>query len=372
MGNKTIQKNEKAKRAFFSFMRESGGYTENSITAFENAILLWQNFSRETDFSSFSKKKAVDFKNWLKNKKKAGSEEKISLGYCYHNLRRLRKFFEWLAKQPGYKSNINITDIDFLKLSRKESRIATEPETREIPSYEEMIKVIDSIKIKSEVDSRDRALFCLVLLTGARVSALTSLPIESFDRNRLTIDQNPKLGVKTKFSKRITTTFFPLPDSRITDFFLEWVDYLVNEKKFEKRNPIFPATLIETGLENNVNYRNTGKVKPVFWQSSGVVRGILEKRFQEANVKYYHPHTVRHLLVKIFAKARLTEEEKKAISQNLGHEDVGTTFGSYGYHKIEEDRQIDVVRNINLNQAGSETQYVLNEKQLEELAKKLR
>jgi len=371
MNNKTVQENEKAKRAFFSFMRGPEGYAEDSIIAFERAILFWQDFTKDENFSKFSKKRAIDFNNWLKNKKKADSTDKISLGYCYHNLRRLRKFFEWLAKQPKYKSKISIIDVGFLKLSRKESRIATEPKAKEIPSYEEIMKVIDSIKIESEVDSRDRALICFVLLTVARVSALISLPIESFDKNKQTIYQSPKLGVKTKYSKRIVTTFFPLPDSRIADFFLEWIDYLVNKRNFKKSDPIFPSTLLGKDLES-VNFCNTGKVKPVFWKDSCAVREIFKKRFQEAGVKYYHPHTIRHLIPRIFAKARLTEEEKKAVSQNLGHEDVGTTFGSYGYHKIEEDRQIDVVRNINLNQAGGETQYVLNEKQLEELAKKLR
>jgi hypothetical protein len=52
------------------------------------------------------------------------------------------------------------------------------------------------------------------------------------------------------------------------------------------------------------------------------------------------------LIVKEFAKTRLTEEEKKAISQNLGHADVGTTFGSYGYGHIEEDRQMEIIKNI--------------------------
>ena len=50
---------------------------------------------------------------------------------------------------------------------------------------------------------------------------------------------------------------------------------------------------------------------------------------------------VEHLVVKEFAKTRLTEEEKKAISQNLGHENTGTTF--YGH--IQEERQIDIVKN---------------------------
>ena len=59
-----------------------------------------------------------------------------------------------------------------------------------------------------------------------------------------------------------------------------------------------------------------------------------------------------------FVKANLTEEQKKAVSQNLGHEDVGTTFGSYGYGKIAEDRQADIIKGIRFN--SPETREVMS------------
>jgi integrase len=110
---------------------------------------------------------------------------------------------------------------------------------------------------------------------------------------------------------------------------------------------------LEQGKES-ISYYSSGIVEPVFWSNANPARKVFEKRFKEADIPYYHPHTFRHLIVKEFIKARLSEEEKKAISQNLGHEDVGTTFGSYGYGKISTDRQVDIVKSIRLGHPETE------------------
>jgi integrase/recombinase XerD len=352
---KANYQNEIIKRDFASFLKNSEGFSEESVASFEAALLLWEDFNFWRDFEGFDQKQAVAFRDWLKSKRKKGSEKTISLSYCYDNLRRLRRFFEWLSKQP--KSKINPTHIGFLNLSKKENRIATQTRDRKIPTFEEVVQTIESIAGKTEVERRDRALLSLTLLTGARISAIASLPLKSFDRNRLTLEQNPAYGVKTKFSKKITTALFPLPDERPLKFFLDWFDYLQSERKFSPNDPIFPATRIEHG-EENINFYSPGSVDPSFWSGSNPARKIFEKRFKNAGTPYYHPHTFRHLIVKEFVKTRLTEEEKKAISQNLGHEDVGTTFGSYGYGHIAEDRQVDLVRSIRFN--NPETQALLN------------
>lgn len=356
-----IYKNEIIKRKFFDYLKNSKGYSVKSIECFESAIWLWQEFTKEADFASFNQTKAKEFKEWLINKKKRGSQENVSPSFCYDKLRYLRLFFTWLAMQPNYKSKINQTIIDYLNLSLKEVRVATQSKRRQCPTLEEVKKVIENIEVKNEIDRRDKALISLMFLTGIRISAIASLPMRSFDRENMTIDQDPKLGVMTKNSKRITTTLIPFSYQEPLGYFLDWFDYLKSENGFKPNDPIFPATKKENGKdENNLGYYNTGKVEPVFWKSQSSIRKIFEKRFKQAGVRYYHPHTFRHFLVKEISKIPLTEEQKKAISQNLGHENVGTTFGSYGYNRIEDDRQIEIIRNINFDGKQREVKYQVN------------
>ncbi len=362
--------NEVMKKQFFLYLKEVKGFSKDSIDAYERGVLLWQECHENKDFAGFGKQQVRAFKDWLKNRTNRNGEA-LSLTYLYNVLRRLRGFFEWLSMQPHYKSKINQVVVEYLSLSKKETRIAIQPNKRNIPDIEDVIKVIEAIQIKSDADSRDRALLCFTLLTGARISAVYSLPMQAFDEDTLTVDQNPKLGVKTKFSKRIVTTFFPIEYTKAVDYFLDWYRYLKKVKRFGPEAPVFPQSIVENGDEN-ISYHNTGEVEPVFWKSSNPVRKIFQKRFLDAEIPYYHPHTFRHLVVKEFAKTRLTEEEKKAISQNLGHENTGTTFGSYGYGHIQEERQIDIVKNIKVGDKEVEGKFSLSQSDIKALAKALK
>jgi integrase len=195
-----------------------------------------------------------------------------------------------------------------------------------------------------------------------------TFPMKSFDRENLVIYQDPSLGVETKFSNSFVSSLIPLSYNEALDYFIEWYDYLEKQKGFKPDDPIFPATKIENG-KDNVCYYNTGEVEPKKLKSSSSLRKIFKKRFEQAGVKYFHPHTFRHLLVKEIAKLPLTEQEKKAFSQSLGHKDVGTTFGSYGYGAIKPDEQIEIIKNIDFKGRKREVKMFVGIDELRQLLK---
>lgn len=338
--------NEMIKREYFAYLKGAGRYSDSSIGTYERAILLWQEFNKNADFRGFNKDRAAEFKAWLDD------DKGLSPTYRYHTLRKLKGFLLWLSKQRGYKGSINPTDIDFLNLSRKESLQASQETYRRMPSVKDVETVLSSIEPKTEVDLRDRAFISLLLLTGIRISAAVSLPIKSFDREKCIILQYPKFGVDTKFAKPITTAFFPTQSGKPKQYFLEWCDYLVNERGFQDDDPIFPMTKVAQG-EKNVNFHSCGEVAKQFWGSSGPARKMFTRRFLAAGVGHHNPHAIRHLLVSEFSKMPLTELQKKAISKNLGHENVGTTFGEYGAGRMRVDQQIDLVSRLDPNTSTS-------------------
>ena len=358
------------KRRFYDYLKNSKRFSSKSVEKYEKAIWRWEDFSNHADFADFNPTAAIAFKEWLATKKKARSQDSLGLSYRYDVLRFLKLFFEWLSKQPGYK-RINQTAVDYLNSSWAEARMATQPRGIVYPSVEEIRTVIESIRGTSEVEMRDRALLSLVFLTGARISATMTLPLKSFDRDKLIIIQDPAFGIKTKFSKRIVSALLPLSYKEPLNYFLAWFDYLQNKRNFTPNDPIFPATKTKSELDNNISYHNTGLVQPTFWESSTTPRTIFKKRFADAGVKYYHPHTLRHLLVKEFTKMPLTEEQKKAFSQNLGHDNIGTTFGSHGYGQLTEDRQIEVMKGIDLEGQKEKMKYVFSEEALKQLLKEI-
>lgn len=364
-----IYKNEIAKRRYYKYLEHSKGSSKESIKHYKSAIWRWQEFTNNEDFFNISETKIENFKEWLKNKNKKNSSVIISLSHRYDILRYLKIFFNWLSEQPGYKSKITKTITNYFNLTMGEARQATEQRTRTSPTMEEAKILIESIKGKTEIEIRDKALISLVFLTGIRISALSSLPIQSFDKENLIINQDPRLGVKTKNSKKIMTSLIPFSYQEPLNYFLDWYNFLINVKNFKQTDPLFPATKIESGNDDRVGYHSTEKISSNFWKNTSSPRKIFENRFKQAGLKYYHPHTFRHLIVKEFSKLPLSEEERKAISQNLGHADVETTFGSYGYNHIPEDRQFEIIKNMDFKGKKVEVKYLLTADEIKNIIK---
>ena len=173
--------------------------------------------------------------------------------------------------------------------------------------------------------------------------------MKNFDKENKLINQNPGDGVLTKNSKTILTTFFPIGWSDPELYFMEWYDYL-KSKGAQPDDPIFPSTL--KGFSSKSSY-SKNLVSGNFWSSAGGARKIFEKRCINAGVPYFHPHSFRHLIVNMMSKTKLTEEEKRAISLNLGHDNVGTTFGSYGYGSMSPEDAVKIVQRITSQKDGS-------------------
>lgn len=367
---KTLYQNEQRKREFLEHLKGAEGFAESSMNTFAEAIDQWQVFTENDDFANFNKTKALAFRDWLKNRKSNTESGTISLVTQYNYLRRVKRFFTWLTGQPVYKNKILKNDVEFLRLSKGDARIARQGTTKQMPTFEEAKAIIESIEIKNEIDMRDRALISLVLITGVRIYAAATLRMKSFDPKSKLIDQNPADGVKTKNSKQIFTTFFPIGWDEPEKYFLEWFDYL-KSKGFQPDDPIFPATL--NNFISGKQAYSQNSIGQKFWSSTSGARKIFEKRCKNADLPYFHPHSFRHLVVNIMSKTSLTEEEKRAISLNLGHANVGTTFGSYGYGSMTGEDAIKIVQKLKIaQQEGSNIKISDEEKAiLERFLKRL-
>lgn len=360
-------RNEQAKRRFFEHLKGGEGFAGDSVSTFAEAVGQWQQFSKNDDFKNFDKSKAMEFREWLNTRPAKTKSGTLSLQTQYNYLRRIKKFFTWLSEQPEYRK-VRKTDVDFLRLSKKDARIATSGTTKPMPTFEEVQKIIKSIHPTNEIDMRDRAILSLALITGMRVSAIATLKMKNFNRAEKLIDQNPGDGVLTKNSKKILTTFFPIGWSGPEEYFLEWYDHIL-KKGAKPDNPIFPSTL--KGFSGKYD-KSKSLVSDEGWASSSGARKIFEKRCKAADVPYFNPHSFRHLIVNYMSKARLTEEEKKAISMNLGHENVGTTFGSYGYGNMTPIDAVKIVQKLNMAQPNGQTDVLTPEEKavIEKLLKR--
>lgn len=340
--DKIPYQNEQAKRGFFEHLRGAKGFTEASVNDYADAIGQWQIFSENEDFATFDKSKAMAFCGWLVRRATKTPDGTLKPATRYHYLRRVKEFFLWLAGQPEYSQKLVRGEAEYLRISKKDMQIVLSGTTKAMPTLEEVQKVIGGIEPTTEIGMRDRALISFALITGCRISAIISLKMKSFEKTTHRIHQNPADGVRTKNSKTIITTFFPIGWDEPRRYFLEWYEYLEG-KGFAPDDPIFPATSSEISTKKAYSKDNISRS---FWSDTGSARKIFEKRCENAGVRYYHPHSYRHLVVSLMSKMRLTEEEKRAISLTLGHENIGTTFGAYGYGSMGVERAVEIVREL--------------------------
>ena len=362
---KANARNEKIKRRYFRWLKEAGGYSETTIVTIERAICTFEDYTAHADFGSFSESRAVGFKRWLDQK--PGHSSPISTSTKYHLLRHLQGFLKWLATQPGFRSKISLDAISYLALDKKAVREAIAPKPKRYPSLTEVEKLADSIDGKTEIDCRDRALISLLLLTGMRYTAVCTLSLGCLDEKQLTVRQDPRLGVKTKNGKTIVTRLFPFSEKLIKHL-LDWAAYLRDEKGWSATSPLFPRTLIRQ-VDDGLSFVADG-VEPVFWSGGNSVRDILKTRSEAAGLPYYNPHSFRHAAVHLASEYCTTPEQFKAVSQNLGHEHVGTTFMTYGM--LDEHRVQEVISRINFMRKPGQNAVDIPLEELEKLIGKYR
>ena len=336
--NKAL-KNAKAVRLYVEYMRNAKRRAEATIVAVERALCTFEKGSKLADFAQFDRHAAKRFTSWLEEEGPSGKG--TSAKQMYQTLHHVRSFLQWLAFRPGYKSRIQLNDIDYLSMDRKKMQEVTGPNIVDWPSKEHVLKLTGSIKPESEADRRDRALISFLLLSGMRETAVATLPLGCFDQKELEVYQFPEKGVQTKFSKKMISHLFVF-DDKLLGYILDWAEYLAQEREFSASDPMFPRSRV-VRCEESGEFASPG-VEPVFWESGGPVRDILVARSMQAGLPYFKPHCFRHAASQLANLQCSSFEELRAISQNLGHENVGTTLTSYG--KLGQERISKVVHAI--------------------------
>jgi integrase len=331
--------NERIKRQYFAYLAEAQGHSEQTIDAVAKSIARFEVHTRYKDFKAFHIEQAKAFKRYLADQRATRSGEPLSKATLYATLSALKRFFIWVAGQPGYKSRLSYSDAEYFNLSAKETRIAKATRPARIPTLEQIRHIIQSMPASTDIEKRDRALIAFTILTGARDGATASFKLRHIDIVEGKIDQDAR-DVQTKFSKSFVTTFFPVGDG-IRALVADWVGYLRTGKLWGLDDPLFPATKVAVG--EDLRFGAVGLDRK-HWSNAGPIRTIFKEAFSAADLPYFNPHSFRKTLALLGGELCQTPEQYKAWSQNLGHEHVLTTFTSYG--NVSSYRQAEIIRSM--------------------------
>ena len=338
--------NERIKHQYFLFLKEAKRQNESSVDGVAKAISRFEAYTSNRDFKGFHFQQAVGFKAHLAKQTNQKTGKPLSKSTMNSTLGQLKAFFQWLAMQPGYKSRLSYTDMEYFNLSEKEVRIATAKRQTPVPTIEQIKHVIASMPNNSLIEQRNRALMAFTLLTGARDSAIASMKLKHVDLVANCVFQDAR-EVNTKFSKTFTTYFFPVGDE-IQHIVADWVNYLKTELLWGNDDPLFPKTNVINGTDRV--FKASG-LKPEHWSNASPIRTIFREAFETAGLPYFNPHSFRKTLVTLGQQLCQTPEEFKSWSQNLGHEDVLTTLYSYG--EVQQHRQGEIFQQLKLPRSST-------------------
>jgi len=321
-------KNERIKRQYADFLKHADGKAEQTIRQIEKAVQRYEGFTGYADFAAFDQLKAKGFKAEL-------ASRELAKATILSTVTALKRFFGWLAAQPGYKSKINLTDIEFMSLSDKDIRAARAPADRAIPALEQVLRVVEIMPDETAIEKRNRALIAFLAITGIRDGAAITLKVKHFDAERRLVLQNPT-EVNTKFGKRIDTFLFPL-DGRLEQIAIDWINTLRTVELFAETDPLFPKTLLT--LDENNCFKPQGLSRE-HWANASPVRAIFRDAFTCAGLPVHTPHSFRHMIISEAYRRNLPPRELIAWSQNLGHEGLLTTITSYGKIPLQEQGRL--------------------------------
>jgi site-specific recombinase XerD len=335
--------NERIKRQYFAYLKEAKRYSEPTVDAAAKALQRFEEYTRYKNFKVFHTEQAIAFKRHLAEQVAQQSGERLSKSTLYGTLTQLKRFFQWLACKPGFKSRFQYSDAEYFNLSEKDMRIATAQREQKAPTVEQINHVLHTMPSDTQIERRNRALLAFTLLTGARDSAIASMKLKHIDLHAGCVHQDAR-DVRTKFSKTFTTYFFPVGDGvrRIVE---EWVAYLRQGLLWGNDDPIFPSTRVELGVHRQFAVAGLDRTH---WRGASPIRGIFREAFHNAGLPYFNPHSFRNTLVRLGQEICKTPEDFKAWSQNLGHEKVLTTFLSYG--EVASPRQGEILRGLSTPQ----------------------
>lgn len=119
--------NERIKRRYFAYLADALGHSEQTIDAAAKAVARFEAYTGCRDFKKFHIEQAKGFKRTLSDQRGGRTGDHLSKATLYATLTALKRFFIWLAGQPGYKSRLSIRTLNISTFRPRRSVLQRRP-----------------------------------------------------------------------------------------------------------------------------------------------------------------------------------------------------------------------------------------------------
>jgi integrase len=333
-------KNERVKHQYFTYLEDARRMSASTVDQVAAAIAQFEMSTGHRDFAAFHYEQARKFKRMLDEGINPETGKPLAMATIYSRLMAVKAFFVWLAGQPGYRSKLTYSDMEYFNLSNNDGRIAKATGSRPAATLGQVHQVVMSMAAGSEVERRNRALIAFAIVSGARDDAIASMLVRHVDLANRAVFHDAR-QVRSKNRKTFTSIFFPVGQD-LEQIVVDWISFLTKDRLFSLDDPLFPATKVKVGESGLFESAGLDRVP---WRNATAIRRIFREAFEAAGLPYYNPHSFRKTLGALGERICETPEAMKAWSQNLSHDSVLTTFTSYG--AVQQERQAEIFSDLN-------------------------
>lgn len=317
-------------RAYINYQLTIGQVNPKTADAQYFRLVHLLKWAQETPLPRAAKIKP-SFPSYVENLRTAKGEL-YSAGHLAGIYKTCRAMLMWAKYEYAarYKA-LELNWIKSVRASRGRSEQA-ELQAREIYTLEDVLQLM-AVPAETIPERRLRAAVAFLFLSGMRIGAFLTLPLECVDIAGLRVMQLPVRGVRTKNSKAAITYLYNIPE--LLEVVSEWDAFL--------RVHLTPDCFWYAHLDP---WGELTTAKP------NSDRMSLRKNFREelavlcerAGMRYMSPHKFRHGNAVYGLKKARTPAQMKAISQNLMHSNTGITDGIYG--RLVNDDVRDIITGL--------------------------
>lgn len=348
-------------RIIFKWQSFAERHSEKTIDRHLESIRFLEDITGQNPFDRLTEAEVAKCRDALKKALAGDGEKSLSKSTVQHHASHIRAFLEWLLKQDGFK-RLPRDLPEYIVLPKAVYAASLPREARPYPTIHEARDMLISMPDRTPVHKRNLAIFALAFLGALRADTLISLRLGDVDIKRKRIMQDARRA-RTKNGKSLVIAWFPI----LVDFrnaVISWCRTLEGAG-FEAEDALFP----EAGLLcNGVKLAKLdAELVPTMRSKHAVTQAF---KTASANFgQYYTPHSAKHTIAHERGVRSLSDEQRRAWSLNMGHENEQIT--EMHYAKMSDDRRFDVLESITAEISSSQT-HVLESVSNEELGELVR
>lgn len=262
--------------------------------------------------------KRPTFPEYISTSKGKLTSRPMTATYQAKMLENIRHFYTWARMyKRGLWAKVSEGWIDNLRVRR--SLLNSEKDQKGHIFWEmDTLEKVASFKPQTLKDERTQAAIIFMFMSGMRITAFCSLPVDCVDIGAGRIEQKPSRGVITKNRKSAVTFLLPIPEFK--SVIQAWDERVRSAGARLWFAPISRAntTMLEAREIKSLNGRR------------GLLDGDLREFCVRLGIPILSAHKLRHAHGVYGVRNARNIEELKAVSQNMMHANIGITDGIYG------------------------------------------